>query len=496
MPQSVTEGVNLAAVVESTLGATTPPTSGWFNLQPNSLGDMAASYKKLARSPISKNRQLQRPILVDLDSAAPWEADVTKDLIDDFLEGIFMSATKHSGGAGVSKWIPTAFTSSAITIPANGASAGVAQYFLVYVRGTASNNGLFQLGSGSTTTSMVISGGTTETPPANATVEIAGYRASANADIQMDGSGNLTCTAADFTDWGLNVGQWIWVGGTATANKFATAAYRGFARVAAISANLLTLERRSWTVGSADTATGVKLDVYFTKWIRNVAIDHADYLTPSYAFEITYPNLGAGPVAEYEYLYGNLVDQWVFNIPLTNKVTAAMTFTGTSSADPTTTRATGASGALNPVTNLALSTATDLMRLRISNVDETGISTDFTSIKITVKNNVSPEKQLGTLGATLMNVGKFEVMVEADLIFTSDDVIEAVHDNRVATMDVAMRNGDFGLLLDVASMSIDDTNRKFETNKSVGIGAKATGFQDGTLGYTMSASCFAYLPSA
>jgi hypothetical protein len=495
MAQVLTEGVNLAAVVEATLGATTPPTSGWFNLQPNSIGAAGPLYKKLARNPISKNRQNQRPILIDEDSTAPWDGDVTKDLVDNFLEGIFMAATKHSGGVGVSKWTPSAFAATSITVPVNGASGGLQQYGLVYVRGTVSNNGLFQVGAASTTTSIVITGGVVETPPANATVEIAGWRASAAADIQMSGTGNITSTVADFTTMGLNVGQWIWVGGLAGgSNAFANAVYRGFARISAIAAHLLTLQRRSWVVGSADTATGKNIDLYFTKWIRNVSIDSADYKTPSYAFEITYPNLGAGPVAEYEYLYGNLVDQWVFNIPLTSKTTAQMLFTGTTSADPTVTRVTGPSAAPTPVTNLAVSTATDLMRLRISNTDETGISTDFTNIKITVKNNVAPEKQLGTLGATKMNVGKFEVMVDADLIFTSDDVIKAVHDNRVAVMDVAMRNGDFGLLLDVSSMSIDDTQRKFETNKSVVIVSKGTGFQDATLGFTMGGSVFAYLP--
>jgi hypothetical protein len=327
-------------------------------------------------------------------------------------------------------------------------------------------------------------------------VEFCGFEPLAAADIQMNASGNITSTASNFTTMGLNVGQWIWVGGVASVNQFLNNAYRGFARVKAVAAALLTLERRSWTVGAADLATGKKVHTYFSRWARNVAIDSADYKTPSYAFEITYPNLGVGPVPEYEYLLGNMVDEWIFSIPLTTKATSQMTFTGTTSQDPVTARDTGPSIALNPVTNLAVSTATDLMRLRISNVDETGISTDFTSIKLTVKNNVSPEKQLGTLGATKINVGKFEVMVEADLIFTSDDVIKAVHDNRIGTMDVAMRNGEFGFLLDIASMSIDDTGRKFETNKSVIISTKTTGFQDATLGYTMSGSVFAYLPAA
>ena len=508
MSQVITEGVNLACVVESTLGATTPPTTGWFNLQPNSLGAIGPTYKKLARDPISKNRQNQRPILVDEDSQAPWESDVTKDLVDDFLEGIFMSATKHSGGTGTARFMVTpttgspgtisALTATAITVAAGGA---LAQNVLVYMRGfaTASNNGLKVVGAASTNTSIVITGGLVAdaAPSANAMAEVAGVQGVAS-DIGIDVNGNITSTALDFTTLGLNVGQWIWLGGdptNATLN-FATAGYRGFARLKAISAHLLTLERRSWTVGAADTGTGKTIQVLFGRWIRNVAIDSADYKTPSYAFEVTYPNLQAVGTPEYEYLLGNMVDEFVFNIPLTQKATAQMKFMGTTSLDPATARVTGPSIAINPVTNLAVSTSTDVMRLRVSNTDETGISTDFQSCKMTIKNNISPEKELGQLGAKLMNVGRFEVMVEMDVIFTSDQVIKAIHDNRQASMDIGLRNGDFGVLLDLSSMSIDSGDRKFEKNKSVVIQAKTTGFQDPTLSFTLGASIFPYLPSS
>lgn len=495
MSQVITEGVNLALVAEATLGAATPPTTGWSNLQPNSFGNFGPSYKKLPRQPISKNRQNQKGMLVDEDSALPFEQDCTKDLIDFFLEGIFMSTAKQSGGTGTSKFYPTAVSATDFTVPSGGA---VQQGVLVYGRGftNAANNGLDVCAAGSTGTSIKVASGVVETPPVNATLEIAGFRCLAAADVQMDASGNLISTATNWTTLGLNVGQWIWVGGTAGgSNAFATAAYRGFARIAIIAAAKLTLERRSWTVGSADLAAGKNVDIYFTRWCRNVALDNADYKQPSYAAEVTYPTLSAGS-PEYEYLLGNMVDEWVWNIPLTSKATCGITLTGTTSNDPTTSRFTGPSIALNAVTNLAVSTATDLMRLRVSNTDETGISTDFQSIKITVKNNVEPEKQLGVLGATKMNVGKFEVMVEADVIFTSDDVIKAIHDNRTCTMDVCIRNGDFGVVLDISSMTLDSGDRKLETNKSVLIAAKATGFQDATLGYTMSLSEFAFLPSA
>lgn len=497
MPQSLTEGTNLAVVAETTLGAAVPPTTGWFNLQPNSYGDVGASIKKLPRSPITKNRQLYKGMLVDLDSAMPIEADITKDIIDVFLEGIFMSLVKHSGGTGLALFRPTAVTSTGYTVAASGA---LANGLLVYARGfaTAANNGLKVLAGTSTGTEIKTTGLTAEaTPPANVTVEVAGVQGGVG-DIGLNASGNLTSTTLNFTTLGLSVGQWIWIGGDLSnaASNFATAAYRGFARIKSIAANLLTLERRSWTVAAADTGATKTIQIFFSRWCRNVPIDHTDFRTPSYAFEITYPNLGAGPVPEYEYPLGNRIDESVWTFALASKATLNLGLVGTNTADPTTARVTGPSAALNPLTQLGVSTATDLMRLRMSNVDETGISTDFTSLKITLKNNCEPEKQLGTLGAVLINVGKFEVMVEADVIFVSDQIIKGIRDNRTVSLDVAMRNADFGALLDVCSMTLDEGDRKFETNKSVGISAKATGFQDDLLGITASMSMFAYLPAA
>lgn len=497
MPNVLTEGVNLACVLEATLGAAVPPTTGWFNVQPNSLGDIGSSYKKLARTPISKNRMNQRPILVDEDSAVPWQSDITKDFLDNYLEGIFMSAMKHGGGTGLSKFAPTAVAATSITVPALGA---MQTSMLVFLRGAllqTQSPALFVVGAGSTGTSITIAGGVVETLPANASLDVVGYQATVAADIQMDGSGNIISTVANFTTMGLNVGQWIYLptptGGAAFA--FANTVYTGFARISAITATKLTLVRRSWVVGAADAAAGKTIRIFFSRWIRNVSIDSTDYKQPSYAFEVTYPNLGAGPVAEYEYALGNLIDTAVFNIPLTTKATCDMTFTGTVTADPTTARVTGPSIATNPVTQVAVSTATDLMRMRVSNVDETGISTDFQSIKLTLKNNVMPEKQLGTLGAKIMNVGRFEANIEAEVIFSSDQIIIGIHDNRIAAMDVALRNGDaFGCLIDISSLSIDDGNRKFESNKSVLISSKMSGYQDAVQNFVCGISMFGYLP--
>jgi hypothetical protein len=510
MGTPITEGTNLAFVLEApgSEGADAPPSTPWFHLDPNSYGDVGPSFEKLPRTPISKIRQNRRGMLVDMDVAAPFETDLYADIIDHFLESLMMSAAKHNGGTGVSQFRPLSITDGGVGPDEYDVTAGGALQanMLVVARRfkNAANNGLKVVVATSDATNIKVASGSLVTEAIliteSARVDVCGYRASAVGVIQMDANGDLIIVGGggtdDFTLMGLEVGQWIWVGGAlGGANAFANQpTYRGFARIKAIAAAKLSLERRSWTVGVADNAAGKQIDIYFGRWARNVPMDHPDMKRPSHAFEITYPDLGAGPVAEYEYLLGCMLSEAVIDFPLTSKATANWSFVGMKATSPSTVRKSGPENARQPSTELGLSTATDITRLRISNVDETGIGTDFQGVKLTIKNNADPQKILGTLGANRINVGRFEAMLEATVIFTSDKLISSIRENPQVTMDIGVRNGDFGALFDIMALQVNEGDRKFESNKAVTIESKLSGFIDPTLGSTMGITVFPYLP--
>lgn len=601
--QVQTEATNLSVVEETVLGSIAElPATGWYNLQPNSYGDFGAKYKKMPRSPISRNQQLRKGMLVGEDSGIPFETDITKDVIDRFAAGIYRCNPIHNGSSEVSQFAVSAVTSTGFTVAADG---DLLIRSLVVARGfdTSDNDGLFLVASGSTSTEIKAAGLTAETsPPDNAIVDVAGYRG-ATGTLQLDSDGNLISVAGvDFTDLNLAVGQWIVVGGddrgTNSPYTFADPLYRGAAKIADISTTKLTLERRSWvveknsyldlatvcagnidtvieaidrgpggdsitiqivadagapagsvtevsnavtihvktsatatTVGEfealvnsstlirvktvdstpldavlagdviaatsldhgdegTDTGAGQEIEIYFTKWYRNLPINHDDYAKPSYAFEVEYPELDDG--TEYEYLFGNVIDEAVWNLGAESKATLSLTFVGTRTLNPTETRKDGPEDALDPVCQEGVSTSTDLQRLRMVDVDEVGIGTDFESLKITNKNNVAGQKQLGALGARRHNHGEHMVSVDAEVIFTTTEIITAVRDNRAAAMDILIRNPDFGALIDVQSMTLDSAGKKLEKNKGVTIASKATGFQTGIS--TNSLTVFAYLP--
>ena len=491
MGRVLTNNFSLQYSIEETLGVLfASPT--WKLLEPNSINTFGATITTVARSPISKARQRRKGTVTDLDSAVEFEADLTLEHFIDFIEGFcFASFTS------IEVAYPTAVTTSAYTVPAM--SAALSQYTLVYARGftNSANNGLKVVDTGGTTTSIPVTGGgmTAETPSAtqNATVEVCGYRFT-SGDLEVNADGNLITTTKDFTELGLTAGQAIWVGGEATANQFATAANIGFARIVSVAANLLTIDKTSQTF-TVDDGTGKTVDLYFGRFVRNLSVDDGDYLERSFQFEGSYPNLATAGATAYEYAKGNFCNTVSFELPLTNKATITFGFTGTDTDSPSTTRATNGANALLPVQTGAFNTSADIARLRITDVDESGLSTDFKSLTFTINNNVGPEKVLGQLGAKFMNTGNFEIDIEAQLLFTEADVVAAIRENRRVTMDFSIKNDDGAILVDIPSMTLGGGDKEYPVNESILINTTAQAYGDTTLGTSVGVTVFPFVPT-
>lgn len=502
MAESNSEGVNIAVVEESTQGDSPPPSTGWTNLEADAIGDPGPAYKKMARSPFTITRQLRRPFISGLDCALSLDLDAIKDHIDIFGEGMFKSEWQHSGGTDQSKFLVTEVvdgggSADEFTVAADGDFAANS---LIVARGFAEpeNNGLFVVTTGSTSTAIKVPTATLvaeASPPANATVDFAGFQF-ASGDLQIDSNGDLITSVKDLTSLGLSVHQWIYLASELEQDSphvFADDDNYGFAEVIAIATNKLTLRRRSNT-WVADSGAGKTIRLFFTKWVRDVARSHEDEKLVSYAFEVTYSDLGDGPADAYENLLGYILNDVTFDMPAEGKVTMQITFIGQSASDPSTTRLDGPDDAINVVTSLALSTAADITRLSVDNVDESGLMTDFQTLKLMLKNNVVPEKAVGTLGNRFTPLGVFEANAEGDVYFVTPDIVTAVHDNRILRLAAGMRNDDFGMLIDIPSLGAMEAPKKIEHNKLITIASKTSGFVDSLGGFTAGMSVFAFLP--
>ena len=263
----------------------------------------------------------------------------------------------------------------------------------------------------------------------------------------------------------------------------------GYARVRSISDGAIIFDKVDSALRFTDnSAPATAVDILFGEFFRNVATDAADYLERSFQFEADFPNLGAAGASKYQYALGNYCNTLGFNLPLTDKATLALAFIGTDTENPTLLRKAGADLAVSPEFAAAFNTSADIARLRIADVDENGLSTDFKSLSLTFNNNASPEKAVGRLGARYINSGNFLVDVEAQLIFTNGDVIERIRDNETVTMDFIVRNEDGVIVVDIPSMTLGGGGREFPVNESVLINTTGEAHRDPLLDTSLGVS--------
>ena len=492
MGRVLTDATNLNVAREASLGTLTSPN--WLKLQPNDITSWGPKYKKSYRDPIAKTRQMEKGVVVDVDSAVGLSMDYTQEHGNEFLEGFLFSertGPKVFAGTNIP---PTAVTSTGYTVASAGA---LTEGWLIHAKGfaTAANNGLKVVGSSSTGTEIKTSGLTTEAAiPAsqNASVEVAGVQG-ATADIVMTAGGNLTSTVLDFTTLSLTVGQYIKIGGSTTATKFATAANNGYARISVIAAGQLTLDWASGTF-AADVGTGKTIQLLFGQFLRNVDPDHADFLERSYAFEVAWEGLADGGGDEYEYAYGNYCNELAINLPTAEKVGMTLGFIGTTTAAPSETRDSDAANARVPVSKGGFNTTNDMARLRIAGTDEVGDTTYFKSLNLSIGNGVTPVKVIGTMGAAFMNYGKLKVQLDGEMLFTSSEVLAAIAANTTMALQFGIANDDGGIYVDIPALTVENGDRKLPRGETVTVSLGLMAHKDTTLGYSMGISFFPYLP--
>jgi len=535
MAQVLTNNTGLQYALESSLGVL-PGSPDWKVTEPNDIGAFGAEITTVSRNPISKLRQRRKGTRVDLDSNAEFEADTTFDSMLDFAAGfMFANATNAdmTFRAADAQVGPAGFT-----IPsATAAQAAKFQYTaagpisLVHAAGytTTGNNSpltVFEIAAdvAATDTVIEVTGITTETAPTNAEVSLAGIRAEAgDLDLSISGtigtitSGNgASVTPIDFTTLGLTVGQRIHIGGLTATNRFGSTAggsndSYGSARIRTIAAGTLTVDKMDTTLSDSDgTDTGsagaeVQCDLLFGRFVRNVSVDHADYNAQSFQFEGSYPNLyetdPPTPVANpdgFEYVVGALPNTWSWAMALTDKSVSTFSFIAKGADDlvDNGSRKTNASTARLPLFTEAINTSIDCFRLGITDVDETGLTTDFKDITALISNNVTPEKVLCVSGARFMNNGNFDLNVTGEALFTSPLVINRIKNNTTVTMDWLVKNDDGACSVDVPSAVIKDGAKTFPINESVRFAFDVEAFVDSMFLTSIGVSFFPVYPAA
>lgn len=529
MARTLTNNTTLAVTIESSIGVA---GTAWENVEFDNLAAYGSTITVAVRRPISKDRGRKKGTVVDLDSAVEIETDLTIAALLTFAEGFMFAEfanvefllyqTKMEGAALDTDTTGDTFDfSAALSTKTNGTLfvskatwTSLAGRSLYMAKGyaNAANNGLHEQAAaitGASTGIPVTTNLVTETAPANATVELCGVRVS-DGDLSYDNTAKTLTSAGDVTNWatlGVQVGQLIHIGSPDSSgvvqnalNGSTTDDTFGYARVTAIAGGVLTLDKlgTAFTANANNTGEG-DADVMFGPWLRNVATtldaDDSRYLERSYQFEAGYPTLGTGGVPEYEYAIGNFVNEFAFNLPLTDKATLSIGFIGTNTEDivVAASRKTGASSAKDPLLKTAFGTSSDLVSIT---TDVVSLASDvcFKSLTMSILNNVSPEKCLGTLGAVFVNAGLFEANLEGQMLFTNKQIVNAIKNNTTVTFNAILRNGDGAVALDIPELTLGGGDREFPVDQSVLVNITGTSFTSSTYGYDLSLSFFAAVP--
>lgn len=362
--------------------------------------------------------------------------------------------------------------------------------------GLTANNGLKKVTS-MTGGSLVVGAGTVvdeASPPAAATIETVGYEfPSADVAVTMNGNlARLTAAATDMTTLGINAGDWIFVGGDAVGNRFNNNV--GFARVGALAATYLELDKVDWTP-VAEVGTGKSLRIWLGTVIKNES-DPALIVRKTLQLERTLGQDLNGTMSEY--LTGAIANELTLNAAQAAIATVDLTFVGCDVEHRTGLQGlkTGSRPAL--VNSDAFNTTDNFNRIKLSLVDPTSsnpvpLFAFCTDLTLTINNNVTPNKAIGILGAFDTTAGTFEVGGELTAYFADVAGPAAVRLNSDVTVDYVLVKNNAGIVWDMPLIALGNGAIQIEADQPITLPLE-TNAAESRFGHTLLMQSFNYLP--
>jgi hypothetical protein len=479
-------------IAEEVVGSpkTLPGTPIWEPCEPNSYGDFGGEVKTEARSPIAADRQRRKGTVTDLDASAGFQTDFTTRSLLSTIQGFMFASWRKK-----TELTPTAVAAGAYTVAANGTNFPVGS--LVFAEGytTAINNGMKKV-TASTGTSVSAAGLLVEATATGTITRVGVEGASGDLTLTLvNGKLQLNATALNLTTLGLIPGEWVWLGGDAVGEKFATAASNGFYRVYSVAAGVAVFDR--WPDGAAaDAGTGKTIRVFFGQVLKNEA-DPALQVIRTYQAERTLTSAAD----KIEYVSGLAANELKLTSKVASKLIAELNFKGLDATTATALK-TGTRPALKP--QVAYNSSGDYARLRVTNdVDGSAFVTYITDLEVSVDNGVDVDKAVGYLGGVSHSLGDFQVSAEVEAFFSSTAAVDAVKANTTASLDFAavsnvnttgVGNQAVGWLFDLPALQLGDARLKVEKDKKIKLPLKGSGFAHDVFNHSLLLVNFQYLP--
>lgn len=377
------------------------------------------------------------------------------------------------------------------------------------------------LGGGAATLVVAQTSVVDETPTANARIQHVGHQGT-SGDLTITNSGTsvafpvLASTSLNFTTLPLQIGQWMWIGGDASAMEFATAADNGWARIRSIAAHAIMFDKTSNEMVT-DSGASQTVQFFFGKFLINQPLPQ-NQVRRTYHLERTLGQPVAGSTAtQAEYIVGAVPNELTFNMTTAEKITLDMTFLGTDyqTIDYTGTILSQVMGASAPTLARedAYNTTSDVSRAKITvlgstpandlpagqgafDAAPTPLFAEVTELKFVIKNNLKPNKAVAKLGPFEVTAGFFEGSGTVQAYFNTVDAVEAVRNNVDASLDFAVARGNAGIVFDLPLLTLMTKGLDIKINEPIMLPLDMNMGADRNFNFTFGMGWFPYLPNA
>lgn len=388
-------------LVEEVTPGTTPVTPVFENLR---IKGESLEYRKSTTisAELRSDAQVTDVITTGFDAGGSIPMEASFGALDAILRGVMRSdftwMPVRENIAGQTTNVGAVAATTYAVIASDGTryrATAFAPLHLVRASGftNAANNKQFVAGAGTTATSIVHTGGIVEAvPPIGARLKAIGFEGAAGDIVAT--AGGLTSTATNFITMGIIVGMWIWVGGAAAGQKYATAANFGWARVTSVAAGALGLDNLPAGWG-ADAGAGKTIRVFFGDVIRNGTTKR------TFSLEVQLQD-----VSIFDYFTGMMADSLEFGLAARSLVDVTVGWLGRSMTSLVS-RIAGATDILAPIFDV-LNTSSNVGQIFENGAVIPGANFVM-SAGISIKNNLRRRNALGTLASVDIVPGRFVV---------------------------------------------------------------------------------------
>ena len=485
-------------------------TPVWYRLNPNSYSDFGGEVITVAPNPINPSRQRRKGVTTDLNATGGFNHNLTFENLTDLMQGVMFADIRAKG-----EEVVTAVVLDTVN-PDEYQVASTTDFIvgnLIIGRGfaNAANNAVNVVTAIVADTSVEVADGllvAEASPPTGADIKVVGFQF-ADADAVIDVSGNLpalTSTAvADLTTLGLVPGQWVYIGGDASANSFTNAANNGFKRVRSVTADAITFDKSDVAMVADAGVSGKTIRLFYGDVLRNETGSLIVRRTYNVERTLGAPDDGSPSAIQSEVLIGAVPNEFTLNVPQAELANVDVTFIATDNSQRLAADGPKQSSVQDFRVAQEYNTSSDVGRIRlgtVSDVDEapSALFAYVTEASIAINNNVTPNKAVGVLGAFDVTAGTFNVSGSVTAYFANVSATQAVRNNASVTLDISFVKDNTALIYDMPLISLGDGRLKVEIDQPITLplNTDAASGQDIStdLDHTLLLTYFHYVPDA